>query len=312
MELKVWVEGVVRVMCGLSLETSCQDVVIALAQAIMGRYRQLVADDCPLESLSYLGQLAIEVQFILRCTGPTNTDGPNRPTLDRVHPLPRQPTPMPPRCQESKKALTFNLGPSTISRRTNANKSDPSKKEVYRQVLQQQEMLQDLEAQLVALEREAEVWEMGRPVTPVPGQNPGLVEELDRLEVRLRQNEAELMHGEYCEEQMQREKDKEQDIQGHLHQLYTSMDEYSFRLKELQTHSFRLGQDFCVEADRQSSRPGTPQPEEAMGALREELHNRHQKGGGARRVIDRDEESIAELQSSGCRMPYVNEDPNGN
>lgn len=90
------------------------------------------------------------------------------------------------------------------------------------------------------------------------------------------------------------------------------MDEYSFRLKELQTHSFRLGQDFCVEADRRSSRPGTPQPEEAMGALREELHNRHQKGGGARRVIDRDKESIAELQSSGCRMTYVNEDPNGN
>lgn len=34
MELKVWVDGVVRVVCGLSLDTSCQDVVIALAQAI--------------------------------------------------------------------------------------------------------------------------------------------------------------------------------------------------------------------------------------------------------------------------------------
>ena len=37
MELKVWVDGVVRVVCGLSEETSCQDVVIALAQAI-GQY----------------------------------------------------------------------------------------------------------------------------------------------------------------------------------------------------------------------------------------------------------------------------------
>lgn len=37
MELKVWVDGVVRVVCGLSEETSCQDVVIALAQAI-GEY----------------------------------------------------------------------------------------------------------------------------------------------------------------------------------------------------------------------------------------------------------------------------------
>lgn len=33
MELKVWVEGVARVVCGVSLTTSCQDVVVALAQA---------------------------------------------------------------------------------------------------------------------------------------------------------------------------------------------------------------------------------------------------------------------------------------
>ena len=68
------------------------------------------------------------------------------------------------------------------------------------------------------------------------------------------------------------------DIQGHLHQLYASMDEYNFRLKDLQSHSSRLGQDFRVEARRRSSRPGTPQPEEALGPLREELHNRLQKG----------------------------------
>ncbi len=34
MELKVWVDGISRVVCGLSEQTSCQDVVIALAQAI--------------------------------------------------------------------------------------------------------------------------------------------------------------------------------------------------------------------------------------------------------------------------------------
>uniref|UniRef100_A0A667XNF2 Ras association domain family member 7b n=1 Tax=Myripristis murdjan TaxID=586833 RepID=A0A667XNF2_9TELE len=95
MELKVWVEGVVRVVCGLSLDTSCQDVVIALAQAIgqTGRYvlilrfqgteRQLIADDCPLQCLAQLGQLAADVQFILRRTGPSISDGPNVPT--RVH-----------------------------------------------------------------------------------------------------------------------------------------------------------------------------------------------------------------------------------
>lgn len=33
MELKVWVDGVQRVVCGVSKATTCQEVVIALAQA---------------------------------------------------------------------------------------------------------------------------------------------------------------------------------------------------------------------------------------------------------------------------------------
>uniref|UniRef100_A0A3Q1GMG1 Ras-associating domain-containing protein n=1 Tax=Acanthochromis polyacanthus TaxID=80966 RepID=A0A3Q1GMG1_9TELE len=99
MELKVWVEGVVRVVSGLSLNTSCQDVVIALAQAIgqTGRYvlilklrgneRHLVAEDCPLQQLTQLGQQAAEVQFILRRTGPSLSEGPNTPSTVRRLPL---------------------------------------------------------------------------------------------------------------------------------------------------------------------------------------------------------------------------------
>lgn len=40
MELKVWVDGVVRVVCGLTLSTSCKDVVIALAQSL-GNYLRI-------------------------------------------------------------------------------------------------------------------------------------------------------------------------------------------------------------------------------------------------------------------------------
>lgn len=39
----MWVDGVVRVVCGLSEETSCQDVVIALAQAIGEHLKLLFA-----------------------------------------------------------------------------------------------------------------------------------------------------------------------------------------------------------------------------------------------------------------------------
>uniref|UniRef100_A0A3Q3GJ19 Ras association domain-containing protein 7-like n=1 Tax=Labrus bergylta TaxID=56723 RepID=A0A3Q3GJ19_9LABR len=121
MELKVWVEGVARVVCGLSLNTSCQDVVIALAQSIgqTGRYvlilklrgteRQMVADDCPLQQLAQLGQLAAEVRFVLRRTGPTLSDGQDTPTRQSGLPLPGSAEPDPVRSREPHKAFTFNL-----------------------------------------------------------------------------------------------------------------------------------------------------------------------------------------------------------
>lgn len=40
MELKVWVDGVQRIVCGVTEVTTCQEVVIALAQAI-GEYCHL-------------------------------------------------------------------------------------------------------------------------------------------------------------------------------------------------------------------------------------------------------------------------------
>lgn len=41
MEVKVFVDGIPRVVCGVTEETSCQEVVIALAQAL-GMYSMLV------------------------------------------------------------------------------------------------------------------------------------------------------------------------------------------------------------------------------------------------------------------------------
>ncbi|XP_078276428.1 ras association domain-containing protein 8-like [Rhinoraja longicauda] len=83
MELKVWVDGVQRVVCGVSEKTTCQEVVIALAQAMgrTGRYilkekwkdveRHLTPDEKLLPSLSKWGQQAKDVQLILNRTGPS-------------------------------------------------------------------------------------------------------------------------------------------------------------------------------------------------------------------------------------------------
>lgn len=317
MELKVWVDGVVRVVCGLALNTSCQDVVIALAQAIgqTGRYililnlggteRHLVADDCPLQLLAQLGQLAAEVQFVLQRTGPSLSDGQNTPTRERRLPLPRPSEPESPKRREPHKALTFSLGPSALPKRTKPNRAcsplpraspepraspvsflDPldlvreipsssSKEEVFRQILQQQRRLQDLEIQLKALERETEVWE--REMLSAPSLTLVPEGELEELEQQLRQNEAELIHEKDWEELLQAEVDRERDMHRRLNQIRSSVDDHGYQIRELQARSAHLELDIQLRAQRLRPRPVTRQPAEALGPLKQELQHRLQQ-----------------------------------
>uniref|UniRef100_A0A3B3ZSZ1 Ras-associating domain-containing protein n=1 Tax=Periophthalmus magnuspinnatus TaxID=409849 RepID=A0A3B3ZSZ1_9GOBI len=95
MELQVCVEGSLRVVCGGSLSTTCQEVVIALAQDLgqTGRYvltlnlhgseRQLLKDECPLQELSNLGRESADALLILRRTGPSTSSLPTQKTKHR-------------------------------------------------------------------------------------------------------------------------------------------------------------------------------------------------------------------------------------
>ncbi|XP_044041401.1 ras association domain-containing protein 8b isoform X3 [Siniperca chuatsi] len=99
MELKVWVDGVQRIVCGVTEFTTCQEVVIALAQAIgrTGRYtliekwreteRHLAPHENPVVSLNKWGQYASDVQLILQRTGPSVSE---RPTSDRQARIPER------------------------------------------------------------------------------------------------------------------------------------------------------------------------------------------------------------------------------
>ncbi|KAJ8688482.1 hypothetical protein QAD02_024277 [Eretmocerus hayati] len=93
MELKVWVEGIQRIVCGVTETTTCQDVVYALAHATAqtGRFtlierwrnneRLLAPYENPLKILMKWGEYASEVQLILqksvsegnRAVPPTNS-----------------------------------------------------------------------------------------------------------------------------------------------------------------------------------------------------------------------------------------------
>lgn len=99
MELKVWVDGVQRIVCGVTEATTCQEVVIALAQAIgrTGRYtliekwrdteRHLAPHENPVVSINKWGQYASDVQLILRRTGPSLSE---RPTSDSIAHVPER------------------------------------------------------------------------------------------------------------------------------------------------------------------------------------------------------------------------------
>ncbi|XP_054476739.1 ras association domain-containing protein 7 [Anoplopoma fimbria] len=318
MELKVWVDGVVRVVCGLSEETSCQDVVIALAQAIgqTGRYvliqrlrdteRQLLATEKPLESLAKLGQHGSEVQFFLRRTGPSSSDGPSsKQDRPSPSPLPKHPEPEPSKRSQPKKALTFNLGPSTSpgskakpfkssprdspEQRASPSPSPstvsprgpspspspsigPSKDEVFRKVLQQQERMRAMEAQLETLEKESHTWERPYPSPcPSPVSDAHLQEEMDTLEQVVRRNQAELAHEQYWEEELQAEVEREQGMRRKLGELHAKLDDCGRRLHEFSVRSAQLEKEIQREIQTEGKANG---PEESLDAIKAELQSR--------------------------------------
>ncbi|KAF4528519.1 hypothetical protein B566_EDAN015599 [Ephemera danica] len=91
MELKVWVEGIQRIICGVTEYTTCQDIVYALAHATgqTGRFtlierwrnndRLLAPHEHPLKILNKWGEYSNDVQFVLQRTSApaANIGSPN-------------------------------------------------------------------------------------------------------------------------------------------------------------------------------------------------------------------------------------------
>ncbi|XP_034032750.1 ras association domain-containing protein 8 [Thalassophryne amazonica] len=341
MELKVWVDGVVRVVCGLSEETSCQDVVIALAQAIgqTGRYvliqrlrdteRQLLATERPLESLAKLGQHGSEVQFFLRRTGPSTSDGAVS-KQERPSPLPllKNFEPELSKRSQPKKSHTFNLGPSTSPRskakqfkRSPRDSPEqracpspspspvsvhvpspspsppigPSKEDVLRKVLHQQERLRAIEAQLEALERES------RPSPspcPSPVSDARLLEEIDTLEQALRRNQAELAHEEYWEEELQAEVERERAMRRTLGELHTKLDDCGRRLHDFSVHSTQLEQE--IQRERKADRPKAVKangPQESLDAVKSELQIQEKHGTELEEQLSETDKALGKAES---------------
>ncbi|XP_075043914.1 ras association domain-containing protein 7 [Mixophyes fleayi] len=306
MELKVWVDGVQRVVCGVNERTSCQDVVIALAQAIgqTGRYvliqtlrdkeRQLLPHERPLEFLVKSGQYANDVHFILRRTGPSLAE---RPSSDSVSSPPersfvRSSLPLNPRTvctevtrsKEPKKSLTFNLGPMSSSdvllkhRQKQLNGTvvkdvaprQPSKEDLFKLVLQQQEHLKTLEMQNGSLGKDFQTWERGR------AGGPDEEEEVAFLERLIRRNDAELGEEMFWLDELERERADEQKKQEKMRNLRAKMEDYTIKIKELSERTQALEQEIQKEASKRlSGEPSQTEIEEMVAKMRKELESKN-------------------------------------
>ncbi|XP_075998059.1 ras association domain-containing protein 8 [Genypterus blacodes] len=282
MELKVWVDGVQRVVCGVTEATTCQEVVIALAQAIgrTGRYtlvekwrdteRHLAPHESPVASLNTWGQYAGDVQLILHRTGPSLTERPpsegpplrgpergfHRQSLPPLAKLRNANDRSLRRREPRRKSLTFTGAPRglreiLIGGRT--GDADPKQRlflgnsenrhhgaaavgpaspsmwacrmeDLVRLVSLQRETLCMLEKKIETYETELHTWAEGRGGrggrgVGDPDAGASLMEEILRLEKRLRKNEVEMEEEEFWATELQIELESERQLEERLLEL---------------------------------------------------------------------------------------------
>ncbi|XP_078076964.1 ras association domain-containing protein 8-like [Mustelus asterias] len=313
MELKVWVDGVQRVVCGVTEETTCQEVVIALAQAIgqTGRYvliqklrdseHQLLANECPLRLLAKCGQYANDVRFLLRRTGSTHSERPissngaqtPEPSLSRTALFPANPTnPELSKRREPKKSLTFTGGAlgapnlavqnkwrgkklSDAEGQDKVSKPPASKEDLFKLILIQQEKLNSVSAQHESFDCQIKSWEQ-------PGI-PEFEKHLVQLEQVIMRNEEELEEEQFWERELQLEKEREKELQRHLNKLKQSFRENMQRLHEISSRTALLDREILQEEGERVRRLKTSQrashtnTREAIDRVRAEIEAKTQQ-----------------------------------
>ncbi|KAM4737998.1 ras association domain-containing protein 8 [Anableps anableps] len=143
MEVKVSVNGIPRVVCGVTEETTCQEVVLVLAQSIRqpGRYtlrekfkdfeRCMTPDERLLETLEKYGEQAKEVQLSLQHNGPSTSNEMGRVKVGRYQPcLPLRRRDVGPKMRRSSGSLSLHrqsLPPLSCLREEAEQKKDDLK-----------------------------------------------------------------------------------------------------------------------------------------------------------------------------------------
>ncbi|XP_073959096.1 ras association domain-containing protein 8 isoform X3 [Choristoneura fumiferana] len=185
MELKVWVEGIQRIVCGVTETTTCQDVVFALAHATgkVGRFtlierwrnneRLLAPQEYPLKILMKWGEYSNDIQFILRRSDSGNGQKSSQPTNNSRSPIgngePPPPYRSPPPPSQVRKSPTRQARPSHVSpvnlpeepdsRAPEAVTYNSQYRELVTLVNYQREKLSTQQADLIKYDAEIGFWE---------------------------------------------------------------------------------------------------------------------------------------------------------
>ncbi|XP_063623430.1 ras association domain-containing protein 8 isoform X3 [Cydia splendana] len=185
MELKVWVEGIQRIVCGVTETTTCQDVVFALAHATgkVGRFtlierwrnneRLLAPQEYPLKILMKWGEYSNDIQFILRRSDSGSGQKSSQPTNNSRSPIgngePPPPYRSPPPPTQSRKSPTRTRPRSSHMSPVNLPEEEPRGPEAvtynsqYRELVSlvnyQREKLTTQQADLIKYDAEIGFWE---------------------------------------------------------------------------------------------------------------------------------------------------------
>ncbi|NXY00029.1 RASF8 protein, partial [Centropus bengalensis] len=197
-----------------------------------------------------------------------------------------------PRFREPKKSMTFNLGSAgssdlfAVSRWRHQARDgmdlegggvvQPSKEELFRRVLQQQEQLHSLEAHRDSLETDLRLWECSR----LAGQE----DEILYLEHVVRRNEAELGEEEFWQSELQLEKECERERQEQLRSLRASLEEYTQRIYELSARTEALQDEIQWEMAERAKRgkeipaPSPTELEDMAAKMKRDLEAKIKQG----------------------------------
>lgn len=260
MELKVWVDGVQRIVCGVTEVTTCQEVVIALAQAIgrTGRYtliekwrdteRHLAPHENPIISLNKWGQYASDVQLILRRTGPSLSERPTSDSGARAPERTLHRQSLPPlaklrpqmdkslrRREPKRKSLTFTggakglmdifgKGKETEFKQKVLNSCRTTAEELRKLVRLQTEKLQSIEKEIESSDLEIRFWEQK--------YSSNLEEEIVRLEQKIKRNDVEIEEEEFWENELQIEQENEKQLKDQLQEIRQKITECESKLRD--------------------------------------------------------------------------------